>query len=97
MLIPNFTVPRPRRIGTRRYAKIQVVSRAAPPHAGAALGLDRFCALLLGLDNLREVVAFPKTTKASCLLTHAPANVEHAQLDALGIQLREEVEEESAG
>jgi aspartyl-tRNA synthetase len=76
---------------------IEALTSGAPPHAGAALGLDRFCALLLGLDNLREVVAFPKTTKASCLLTHAPANVEHAQLDALGIQLREEVEEERQG
>ncbi|GIW70927.1 MAG: aspartate--tRNA(Asp/Asn) ligase [Planctomycetota bacterium] len=66
---------------------LEALASGAPPHGGAALGLDRLCAVLLGLDNLREVVAFPKTTSASCLLTRAPAPVEPAQLKALGIAL----------
>ncbi len=67
---------------------LEALRSGAPPHAGAALGLDRFAALLLGLDNLREVVAFPKTTRASCLLTRAPAPVEAAQLAPLGLEVR---------
>ncbi|RME70806.1 MAG: aspartate--tRNA ligase [Planctomycetota bacterium] len=70
---------------------MEALRSGAPPHAGAAIGLDRFCALLLGLDNLREVVAFPKTTRASCLLTHAPAPVDPAQLAALGLRIRSDV------
>ncbi|MHC4600019.1 MAG: aspartate--tRNA ligase [Planctomycetota bacterium] len=57
----------------------------APPHAGIAFGFDRFAALLAGQDQIREVIAFPKTTKAICPLTGAPARLDPAQLKALGI------------
>ena len=60
----------------------------APPHGGIALGLDRFCALLFGMDSIREVIAFPKTQKGTCPLTEAPAPVYPKQLQELKLQLK---------
>ena len=59
----------------------------APPHGGIALGLDRMVALLRGLDDIREVIPFPKTQKATCMMTEAPSVVEDAQLKELGLSL----------
>jgi len=58
-----------------------------PPHGGIAYGLDRFIMLLLGLESIRDCIAFPKTQNASCLMTQAPSAVETKQLKELHIQV----------
>ncbi len=59
-----------------------------PPHGGIAYGLDRMIMLLLGLDSIRDCIAFPKTQNASCLMTGAPAGVDYKQLRDLHIQVK---------
>lgn len=59
-----------------------------PPHGGIAYGLDRFIMLLLGLESIRDCIAFPKTQNASCLMTQAPSEVEAKQLKELHIQVK---------
>ena len=60
----------------------------APPHGGFALGLDRVIMLMRKTDNIRDVIAFPKTQKAQCLLTNAPGEVDRAQLKELHIKIK---------
>lgn len=59
-----------------------------PPHGGIAYGLDRFIMLLLGLESIRDCIAFPKTQNASCIMTQAPSEVEAKQLKELHIQVK---------
>ena len=68
---------------------LDALQYGAPPHGGIAFGLDRIVAMMAGVDSIRDVIAFPKTQRAQCLLTQAPSPVDDRQLRDLGIRLRD--------
>ncbi|MCX5781801.1 MAG: aspartate--tRNA ligase [Elusimicrobia bacterium] len=76
---------------------LDALSFGAPPHGGIALGLDRFCALLLGEESIREVITFPKTQKAVCPMSGAPDVVADKQLKELGIQVKSKMPPPATG
>lgn len=67
---------------------LDALQYGAPPHGGIALGVDRWVMLMAGLENIREVIAFPKTQKASDLMTEAPGNVDADQLSELHLKIK---------
>lgn len=73
---------------------LDALKYGCPPHGGLAFGLDRIVMLILGVDSIRDVIAFPKTQSAACVMTEAPGNVNKTQLDELNIRLKAKPQKE---
>lgn len=66
---------------------LEALTYGAPPHGGMAIGFDRLTAIMAGVESIRDIIAFPKTHRATCPLTEAPSRVDRSQLEELGLSL----------
>ncbi len=73
---------------------LDALNYGAPPHGGIAFGIDRIAALMAGTESIRDVIPFPKTTGAQCLMTDAPSPIADAQLAEVHVQVREKARSE---
>lgn len=73
---------------------LNALKYGCPPHAGMAFGLDRLVMIMANRDSIRDVIAFPKTQSAACMLTDAPGQVDNDQLKELALRFRKSLVEE---